>query len=141
MAVDIQNVKAAGISQRAIDYIYNGIDSEQKRTVLEDEAFKDTINALASTDTVPESAIEITTADKNSITQIENGAGKTFVLRGNLNFGQTLNIPSNATIYVDGSITLNGDHKPKRIDDENKGDAVDAVFRVDGKSNVKLKIG
>ena len=138
MAVTIQTVKDAGISQRAIDYIYNVIDPEQRKAVLEDEAFKDTINAIRGTDSVPNDAIEITTANQAAIAQIENGQGKTFVLRGNLNFGRTLSVPSNTTIYVDGTITLNGNYKPTSSGNENKGDDVDAVFRVDDQSNVKL---
>ena len=138
MAVNIREVKEAGISQRAVDYIYNVIDPEQKKSVIEDEAFKDTINAIKATDSVPKNAIEITRADNNSISQIENGKGKTFVLRGNLNFGRTLNIPSDTTIYVDGTITRNGNHSADFYDDENTGNSVDAVFRVDDKSNVKL---
>ena len=138
MIVNIQEVKEAGISQRAIDYIYNTIDPEPKQAILEDEAFKDTIKAIRATDSIPQNAIEITTADQNAIAEIENGQGKTFVLRGNLNFGKTLNIPSNVTIYVDGTITKNGSHVAKFYDDENKGNSVDAVFRVDDKSNVKL---
>lgn len=138
MEINSQKIKQAGISQRAIDYIYNVIDEEQKKAVLEDEAFQDTIASIGATDSVPQNAIEITTADQNAIAQLENGQGKTFVLRGNLNFGKTLNIPSNVTIYVDGTITKNGSHKPKFYDDENKGNSVDAVFRVDDKSNVKL---
>ncbi len=132
MIVNIQEVKEAGISQRAIDYIYNTIDPEPKQAILEDEAFKDTIKAIRATDSIPQNAIEITTADQNAIAEIENGQGKTFVLRGNLNFGKTLNIPSNVTIYVDGTITKNGSHVAKFYDDENKGNSVDAVFRVDG---------
>ena len=138
MEVNIQKIKEAGISQRAIDYISNVIDREQKKAVLEDEAFQDTIDALITTDSVPQNAIEINTVDKNSIAQIENGQGKIFVLRGNLNFGQTLNLPSNVTIYVDGTITKNGSHSAKFYDDENTGNSVDAVFRIDDKSNVKL---
>ena len=34
MIVSIQEVKEAGISQRAIDYIYNTIDPEQKQAIL-----------------------------------------------------------------------------------------------------------
>ncbi|MGK7950415.1 MAG: right-handed parallel beta-helix repeat-containing protein [Xenococcaceae cyanobacterium] len=136
--MDIQKLKEAGISQRAINYLYNTINSEQKKAVLEDEAFQDTIEAIRATDSVPQNAIEITEASQNAIAQIENGRGKTFVLRGNLNFGKTLNIPSDVTIYIDGTITKNGSHKPKFYDDENKGNSVDAVFRVDDKSNVKL---
>ena len=138
MAVNIQKVKEAGISQRAVDYIYNVIDPQQKQAVIEDEAFKDTIDAITATDSVPKDAIEITKADNNSIAQIENGKGKTFLIRGNLNFGRTLSIPSDTTIYVDGTITKNGNHSADFYDDENKGDSVDAVFRVDDKSNVKL---
>lgn len=138
MAVNIQKVREAGISQRGINYIYNVINPEQKQAVLEDEAFKDTIDAIRATDSVPKDAIQITRADNNSISQIENGRGKTFVLRGNLNFGRTLNIPSDVTIYVDGTITKNGNHSADFYDDENKGNSVDAVFRVDDKSNVKL---
>ena len=138
MAVNIREIKEAGISQRAVDYIYNTIDPDQKQAVIEDEAFKDTIDAITATDSVPKDAIEITKADNNSIAQIENGKGKTFVIRGNLNFGKTLNIPSDTTIYVDGTITKNGNHSADFYDDENKGNSVDAVFRVDDKSNVKL---
>ena len=138
MAVNIRQVKEAGISQRAVDYIYNVIDPEQKKAVIEDEAFKDTINAIKATDSVPKDAIEITKADSNSISQLENGKGKTFVIRGDLNFGKTLNIPSDITIYVDGTITKNGNHTANFVADENNGDSVDAVFRVDDKSNVKL---
>ena len=138
MAVNIQTVKEAGISRRAVDYIYNVIDPDQRKAVLADETFKDTINAIRGTDSVPTNAIEITKANQASIAQIENGQGKTFVLRGNLNFGKTLNIPSGATIYVDGAITMNGNHSASFYDDENTGNSVDAVFRVDDKSNVKL---
>ena len=76
MAVNIQTVKEAGISQRAVDYIYNLIDPEQRKAVLADEAFKDTINAIRGTDSVPKNAIEITTSDQNAIAQIENGQGE-----------------------------------------------------------------
>ena len=103
MIVSIQEVKEAGISQRAIDYIYN-----TKQAILEDEAFKDTIKAIRATDSIPQNAIEIATADQNAIAQIKNGQGKTFVLRSNLNFVKTLSIPSNVTIYVDGTITKKG---------------------------------
>ena len=138
MAINIQKIQEAGISQRVIDYIFNVIDPKQKKAVLEDPAFEDTIKAISATDSIPTNAIEITTDDSNAIAQIENGQGKTFVLRSNLNFVKTLNIPSNVTIYVDGTITKNGSHVANFYDDENKGNSVDAVFRVDDKSNVKL---
>ncbi|VEP17378.1 conserved hypothetical protein [Hyella patelloides LEGE 07179] len=137
MAIDIQQIRNAGISQRATDYI-NNLNADRKEAVLQDEAMEDTINAINATDSVPEDAIEITTADRNAASQIENGQGKTFVLRGNLNFNKTLRIPNDVTIYVDGTITKNGSHSADFYDDENTNDSVDAVFRVDDRSNVKL---
>ena len=138
MAVDIQQIKNAGISQRVVDYIDSGVDADIKESVLQDEAMEDTINAISATETVPEDAIEITTDDNEAAAQIESGSGKTFVLRGDLNFNRPLNIPDDITIYVDGTISKFGNHTPERVDDENNGNLADAVFRVDNKSNVKL---
>lgn len=124
----------AGISQRATDYLNNVIDPEQTDAIFADPAFVNTLNAIRSSDTVPKGTTEITNVGQ--LSNIESGG--TYVIRGDLELTENINVPNNVTIYVDGTLRKDGAHVATDGLDENKGNDVDAFFRVDDASNVEL---
>ena len=120
----------AGISQRAQDYINT---MQYSSDAVNHVAFQNCLRDIISSETVPGTAIEITS--EAQLSQIQSGG--TYVIRGNLTFNNTYYPPSNVTIYVDGSIHKDGYFTaPGGVHSTENSD--DAIFKVDYKTNVNI---
>ena len=117
----------AGILQRTIDYIDN-LESDWTTQVVTDAATQNTLDGIISSQQAPDSATLITSEAQFS--QIQSGG--TYLIQGDLTVTGTFQVPSDVTIYVDGSIYKEGAVAAANTHDiENRDDAIFYVFNSD----------
>jgi len=122
----------AGVLQRTIDYV-NNLESDWTDIVLSDVATQNAIEKIVSTREAPADATLITSEAQFS--QIVSGG--TYLIRGDLTVTNTFAVPSDVTIYVDGSIFKQGSvtssgtvHSIENLDD--------AIFYIQNTDNVNI---
>ena len=128
----------AGISQRVIDYIDN---LPWTTEILTDTTLTNTLDALVGTQVAPGNATVLTSVgDLSQITAGTVANPNVYLIQGDLSITNTIAVPSNVHIYVDGSIFKPGNFTaPGGVHSvENTGTNADAIFRLNGSDNVKL---
>ena len=120
----------AGISQATINYIDN---LPWTNEILNDETMQNTLEGIIDTQTAPSDAIVLTSASQ--LSQISSGG--TYLIQGDLTINQTIQVPSNTTIYVDGSIYKQGGFTASNVHNAENRD--DAIFEItNSASNIQL---
>ncbi|MEM7315541.1 MAG: DNRLRE domain-containing protein, partial [Planctomycetota bacterium] len=122
-------MEEAGITQKAIDEI-NG--SQYTSTIISDAAFQNTLEAIVATRTAPANATVITS--NAELSQIQSGG--TYLLQGDFTLNQRIMVPSNVSIYVDGSIYYEGTHTAPAVHQGENNTS--AIFFLNGSDNVEL---
>ncbi len=102
--------------------------------IVADSAFQNTLRGLIETEAVPVGTPVITS--EAGLSQIQ--AGGTWLIQGDLTLTQTFLVPSNVTIYVDGSIYYQGSHTIGGIHEPNNENLDQAIFKVHDSDNVNL---
>jgi hypothetical protein len=153
----------AGISQRAIDLINNegefanqfvgdigdnnnsAPDVVYTDFVLNDVGFQNTIDAIASSEVAPAGAELITTKTEllNDIVSGTVANPNVYLVQGDFTLAnnETINVPSNVDIYIDGSIFKQGTYTAISQFNDGDGEAENTesfIFLLEGSDNVKL---
>ncbi|TWT40644.1 cadherin domain-containing protein [Botrimarina hoheduenensis] len=138
LSVTLGDLTAAGISQRVVDYIDTSTYESQ---ILGDDTLANTLIGLRSTQTAPQDATVLdSVADLAQITAGTVANPNVYLIQGDLTLTNTIAVPSNVHIYVDGSLFRQGSFvAPGGVHSvENTGTNADAIFRLNGSDNVKL---
>lgn len=135
LAVTLADITAAGISQRVADYID---DLPYTSQILSDVTLEHTLQALNETQTAPAGIPVITSeAQFSQIVAGTTANPNEYLIQGDLTVTGTFEVPSNVTIYVDGSIFKQGSFTaPGGVHSVENG--TDSIFRLSGSDHVKL---
>ena len=129
-------LSGARMTPRSADYIATKLDPAMRDHVFKSDALVNTLAAQGYNPKPPAKAIVIKDASAASLRKLETGAGKTFVLRGDIKLPRAIKLPSNVTVFVDGNLTRTGKFQPANGTSTNTWDA---FFIVSGKKNVRLQ--
>lgn len=130
LSVTLGDLSNAGISQRTIDHIDTNPYEAQ---ILSEETLANTLAGLNQTQVAPANAQLITSEARFSSIQ----SGGVYLIQGDLTVTGTFEVPSNVTIYVDGSIFKQGVFTaPGGVHSTENG--TDSIFRLSGSDNVQL---
>lgn len=135
LSVTLADLTAAGISQQVVNFIDN---SPYESQILSEPTLDNTLAGLNQTQTAPAGAQLITSEAQFS--QITSGTAANpneYLIQGDLTVTGNFEVPSNVTIYVDGSIFKQGSFTaPGGVHSVENG--VDSIFRLSGSDNVRL---
>lgn len=125
----------AGIDQQAIDAINA---SQYSNIILNDDTLQNVLDAVASTQTVPEGATVLSSVtDLAQITAGTVNNPNVYLIQGDLTITSNIDLPSNVHVYVNGSIFKQGSFTaPGGVHSVENG--TDAIFHLTNADNVKL---